>query len=317
MDGTTGMGVRALSLLALLGCGLLGCDQQRSGAVANATPASSAGPPSAGSAAATTATTPVAPSAAASGLPVVQLVAELPAVARNKIPPATLRASKEAEDAGERAYKAQDFTGSIPDFALAIRVDPGNLHARYELSRSLVKLGDTARALELLSGLRDFGCPLCAERVLAARNDDAFAPLRDDPRYLELSRGLDAKLFKLKPAGQRIMNWLMGSALGTFAAEPLLDPRALVVIEDHSAGAKQKFRQVFGGDELRHSLGAQYPKGIYPGELDRCSAGCCTTQRSDIPPVHLLRVCFTTFGENVVHLYKLEVEGDPSFSFPG
>lgn len=241
----------------------------------------------------------------------------LRALARNKLEQAVSAESRRFEEQGEQLYKAQDYVGSVPLFEKAINIDPGNVNARYELARSFAVLGDVDAALELLTALHDFGCALCIERVLAAGAEAAFAPLHKDQRYIGLSKDLDARLLPLKAAGQRIVNWFMYSDHKTQPNEELIDPRALIVLDDKSKGAEARYRRLFGYEELREFIQKHFPLGVYPGSLDSCSNSCCSVKNAQVPAVHLKRFCFKMHGPGAVHLFKLEVEGDPSFSFPG
>lgn len=240
-----------------------------------------------------------------------------PPVTRDKLPEATILESKKQEGEGERLFDAKDFTGSLPHFEKALATDPGNVNARYEFARSLLNAGKTDAALQLLQGLRDFGCPLCLERVLNVAKDEHFSALQKDPRYVALAKSIEVKFLKLDNAGKRIVSWFMNSEKPTLPAEELLDPRATIVLDDQSKGAAQRFRQLNGDEALRQFMRKQFPKGVYPGLLDRCENSCCTVKNNDILGVHLKRFCFKMYGAAAVHLFKFEVEGDPAASFPG
>jgi hypothetical protein len=240
-----------------------------------------------------------------------------PPLTRDKLPEATILESKKQEGEGERLFDAKDFAGSLPHFEKALVTDPGNVNARYEFARSLLNAGKADAALQLLQGLRDNGCPLCLERVLNVAKDEHFTALQKDPRYLALAKSIEVKFLKLDNAGKRIVSWFMNSEKPTLPAEELLDPRATIVLDDQSKGAAQRFRQLNGDEALRQFMRKQFPKGVYPGVLDRCENSCCTVKNSDILGVRLKRFCFKMYGAAAVHLFKFEVEGDPAASFPG
>lgn len=244
-------------------------------------------------------------------------VGTTPPLTRDKLPEATILESKKQEGEGERLFDAKDFVGSLPHFEKALATDPGNVNARYEFARSLLHAGKIDAALQLLQGLRDNGCPLCLERVLNVAKDEHFTALQKDPRYVALAKSIEVKFLKLDNAGKRIVSWFMNSEKATLPAEELLDPRATIVLDDQSKGAAQRFRQLNGDEALRQFMRKQFPKGVYPGLLDRCENSCCTVKNSEILGVHLKRFCFKMYGAAAVHLFKFEVAGDPAASFPG
>jgi hypothetical protein len=228
-----------------------------------------------------------------------------------------IQASKDADKAGDLVDKAKDYASAEKQYRRAVELDPGNVFARYNVARTLVLQDKVADGVAALSTLKEEGCHLCTERILAASLNDDFAKAKSDPAFIELTKDMHKSLFKVDVAVKSLVKWFMTTPNSELAEHEYIDPRSLVVIEDKTKGAKKRFVQLHGSEEFRKHVKEHYPKGIYPKGPRTCAKGCCDFAGSPIRGVHLKRLCFKTSGTSAVHLYKITIEGNPKASFPG
>ncbi|GEM_PF-1142296 len=255
----------------------------------------------------------VAPAGGASG-PIT--LPELPPLVRGALPIEPMKAARDLVDKAEGSEKAEAFDRALTEYREAISADPGHLNARYEYARVLARQGRTADVLSTLAPLKALACPLCIERLMAATSDPAFASAHKDKGFVELTSALGKELPKLSAAAKRMQEWFMFSPHANGPEESLLDPRALIVVEDRSLGAPARYVQLLGDAEFRKFLKVRFPRGVYPGKLSPCVGSCCTQSSPlDLRMAHLTQLCFKTTGAAAVHLYKIQVEGDPKARF--
>jgi Tetratricopeptide repeat len=257
-----------------------------------------------------------APAAAAAGTGAVAS-SDVPPLARGTLDGKRIESSKTAEAAADRAFGAKDYTTAEQESRRALALDPGNLHARYQLARTLVQRGEAASGVVVLEPLQALGCLLCLERLVAARKDPGFEPVHQDAHFVELTKDAHERLPKLELAAERLFSWFLLTERPVLPESELIDARALIVIEDGTAKATQRYYQLHGSEAFRRHVKRAYTKGIYPGYPRSCAKGCCTVTGAQILGVHLREMCFQTSGTAAVHLYKIRIEGDPVASFPG
>lgn len=299
--------------LIVSGCNQLWKRIEEMGKAEPAAPAPTAAPSAAPTAVTTQAKATAAPSTKA---PAAASTGGLPPLVRDDLPLEKISESKAADKAGDVAAKAGDLEGAEKEYRRALSIDPGNLAARYSLARTFLKKGDAETAIAALEPLNVPGCLLCAERLLTATQDKRFEKIHQNPTFLALTKDAHKSLLKMDIGVEHMIAWFMKTPHPTLQGDDYIDPRALIVIEDKTVGAKSRFVQLHGSQDFRRHVKAAYPKGIYPGGRHTCENGCCDFAGS-IPAVHLKRMCFKMSGAAPVHLYKIAIEGDPANSFPG
>ncbi len=318
---------RSLLGVGLLGVSLLGCKSESeesstsspsvsSGALSTNTVSSgaqSAAPPAAGApgaGAASTSDTPPTDTSASSKR-------NIPALERSAVAQPRLMASKTLDNEGDTQAKAGHWQAAQTLYERALRSDPGNVSARYNLARTLAATDATRDAIDLLCELRRADCKLCAERLGAALAEPAFRPIAGDVKFVECTKGAGDKLPTVRLAAETMNEWFLRSDRKTLAPHDLLDSRSLIVLENRAKGAKVRYEQLHGSAAFRERLPELFPNGVYPGGTPTCANGCCTAGGVMISGVHVVSMCFKTSGAAAVHLRKLVVEGDPESSFPG
>jgi len=256
-----------------------------------------------------------AQTAPAGNPPGASALPELPPLARGALDLAPMKAARDLVDKAEASEKAGVLDQALTEYREAMHGDAGHLNARYGYARVLAKQGRIADVLSTLAPLKALGCPWCIERLMAAATDPEFASVQKDKGFVELTGGLGKELPKLSTAAKHMEKWFMSTPSAVQPEESLLDPRALIVVEDRSPKAPARYVQLLGNAEFRKFLQARFPNGVYPGKLT-CTGSCCKqTSPLDLRLAHLTELCFKTIGAAAVHLYKIQIEGDPAQGF--
>lgn len=283
-------------------------------------PVATVAAPSQASASANRVAVPAASSTVPSALPAhtapgASALPELPPLARGALDLAPIKTARDLVDKAEASEKAGALEQALAENLEAMNSDPGHLNARYGYARVLAKQGRIADVLSTLAPLKALGCPMCIERLMAAATDPEFASAQKDKGFVELTGGLGMELPKLSSAAKRMEEWFMTTQNAVQPEESLLDPRALIVVEDRSLKAPARYVQLLGNAEFRKFLKARFPNGVYPGKLS-CAGSCCKqTSPLDLRLAHLSELCFKTIGAAAVQLYKIQIEGDPAQGF--
>jgi len=283
-------------------------------------PVATVAAPSQASASANRVSVPAASSTVPSALPAhtapgASALPELPPLARGALDLVPIKAARDLVDKAEASEKAGALEQALAENLEAMNSDPGHLNARYGYARVLAKQGRIADVLSTLAPLKALGCPMCIERLMAAATDPEFASAQKDKGFVELTGGLGKELPKLSSAAKRMEEWFMTTQNAVRPEESLLDPRALIVVEDRSLKAPARYVQLLGNAEFRKFLKARFPNGVYPGKLS-CAGSCCKqTSPLDLRLAHLTELCFKTTGSAAVQLYKIQIEGDPAQGF--
>ncbi|MEZ4473858.1 MAG: tetratricopeptide repeat protein [bacterium] len=89
---------------------------------------------------------------------------------------------------GLRALGRGDRVGAAELFEAAVRLDPAYHLARYNLACMYALLGRDEDALDILAAFEAAGCEDCRARVARAGTDPDWASLRDNPRFVRLTR---------------------------------------------------------------------------------------------------------------------------------
>jgi hypothetical protein len=259
-------------------------------------------------------TAPVATTSPATNKPVS---GGLPPLDRSSRPVDEIKASKDADKAGDIIDEGKDYATAEKQYRRAVELDPGNVFARYNVARTLVLQDKVPEGVAVLATLATKDCALCRERILSASLNDDFTKAKQTPEFVALAKDLHKSLPAVDVAARSVVKWFLTTERPEIPDHEYIDPRSTVVIEDRTRGAKKRFAQLHGAADLVSHIKQHYPKGIYPGGPRTCAKGCCDVKGSPILGVHLKRLCFETSGTSAVHLYKITIEGDPAGSFPG
>jgi transposase InsO family protein len=243
---------------------------------------------------------------------------------RPPLPPISLdtptrRARKASDRANSKALVALhkgDRSAALAGFDRAVRADPGNLMARYNLACVWALGGQHAAALAELAALKKAGCPACVGRVVRAAKDKDWKALHTSPAFKALSAGTAPPSTTAETVAKALDAALAGRG---GALEPLLHHRdQVILIHQHSISGDGDER-VLSRPEFKAWV-AEIVKPTAAGrptfngfEAMKCAGRCCTSQRSGIlhNNLYLDEVCVRRDSGGAVSLSKVRItDGD-------
>src|SRR3990170_3958577 len=84
---------------------------------------------------------------------------------------------------GLKLHRAGKYGEAVAKYREALKVDPSNTIARYNLASVLVTKGEPKRGLAVLAQFRVAGCDKCRQRLRDAQADKEWEPLWKDPEF--------------------------------------------------------------------------------------------------------------------------------------
>lgn len=241
----------------------------------------------------------------------------LPPVAATPPAPAARRASDAQNSAGFALSKAGDHAGAAARYRQAVRLDPSNVVARYNLGCALNRLGKAEPARARLAELKAAGCPTCVGRLVRARTDADWKSQWADPAFVALTgdakvtpaeaeavaRAVEATFLKKKPTA--LAGWL-----------PRRRPIRVRVTRRHDDAPSARVMQVAGVDLPAHlaglTQGADAPAAAGFGEM-ACAGKCCVGKAPAVSKRTLVieRVCLRHDSAGVPILDRVELAERP------
>lgn len=103
-------------------------------------------------------------------------------------PPSKAKVSegKQKNIAALTLHRAKKYDAAVAGYIEALRSDPSNTIARYNLASVLATKGDTKRALEVLAQFQVAACDYCLQRLRDAQADKEWQPLWADARFKQI-----------------------------------------------------------------------------------------------------------------------------------
>lgn len=241
----------------------------------------------------------------------------LPPVAAAPPAPAARRASDAQNSAGFALSKAGDHAGAAARYRQAVRLDPSNVVARYNLGCALNRLGKAEAARARLAELKAAGCPTCVGRLARARTDPDWESQWADPAFRALTG--DATVAPADPA--TVARAVEASFLKqqSSALTPWLPRRRPVrvrVTRRQDDAASARVMQVAGADLGAHLAGliqgADAPAAVGFGEMT-CAGACCIGKAPPVtkPTLVIERVCLRHDSAGVPILDRVELAERP------
>ncbi len=228
--------------------------------------------------------------------------------------------SRRIEKRGLKAMREDSFDAAVEHFFEAIEVDPGNVNARYNLSCALSRLGDRVAAVVMLAQLRDQGCGSCLGKVLKARRDPDFDPIRKAKSFVSVIADAEADLASTADTAMLVAAWATASKE---ADPPLaLDPRRKVSVRvgcPTCRASKAEVGVVRGPASLRTWVERKrraFSGGLADPVLADCKGKCCAFTQPDPATVSpdtlfLAEVCFRVEAGVATSLSKLALHRYP------
>ena len=99
---------------------------------------------------------------------------------------AQVDAGKKLNVEGLTLHRAKKLDAAIAKYTEALKQDPSNTIARYNLASAFVTKGDSKRALAILGQFQVKSCAFCLQRLRDARADKEWKPLWNDPAFKTL-----------------------------------------------------------------------------------------------------------------------------------
>ncbi len=87
---------------------------------------------------------------------------------------------------GLKLYSKKDYRGAIALYIEALKLDPGNLLARYNLSCAYNLNGEPEKGLALLNEFKTADCPICRQRLIRASEDADWHSMWAHPLFVEI-----------------------------------------------------------------------------------------------------------------------------------
>ncbi|MBL4687684.1 MAG: tetratricopeptide repeat protein [Nannocystaceae bacterium] len=233
---------------------------------------------------------------------------------------AHMELSRRIEKRGLKAMRADQFDDAVERFFEAIEVDPGNVDARYNLACALSRTGDRPASVAMLGQLRDEGCGACLGKVLKARRDSDFDPIRKSKAFVAVVTGAERNLAEAADTAMAVAAW---TGMGKKSEVPLaIDPRRKITVRvgcPSCRASKAEVAMVRGDKALRTWVERKrraFSGGIAEPTLGECKGKCCTFALPDPQTVSpdvlfLAELCFRIEAGVVTSLSKLSLHRYP------
>ncbi|MCB9535339.1 MAG: tetratricopeptide repeat protein [Myxococcales bacterium] len=241
----------------------------------------------------------------------------MPPVAATPPAPAARRASDAQNSAGFALSKAGDHAGAAARYRQAVRLDPSNVVARYNLGCALNRLGKAEAARARLAELKAAGCPTCVGRLVRARQDPDWQSQAGDPAFVALTG--DAKIAPAEPAdvARAVEASFLGEkAPGLEAWLPRRRPVRVRVTRRQDDAPSARVMQVAGAELAAHlaglTQGPDAPAAAGFGAMT-CAATCCVGKApaASKPTLVIERVCLRHDSAGVPILDRVELAERP------
>jgi len=101
-------------------------------------------------------------------------------------------------------HRAKKYDAAVAGYIGALKADPSNTIARYNLASVLVTKGDTKRALEVLAQFQVAACDFCIQRLRDAQADTEWKPLWADAKFKQIVAFAPARLAPVPAPGGKV-----------------------------------------------------------------------------------------------------------------
>jgi hypothetical protein len=259
---------------------------------------------------------PAAPPAPPPAKPAPVDAAVIDAAARADLPPLDLAEvdaknmtqSIDKNTAGYKQHAAKHYPEAAAAYTEAIKLDPGNLLARYNLASVYSSTNEDDKALALLAQLERSDCRACTGILVHAKTDGEWKHLAKDPRFTAIVDGATADKVDLKKVSQMVIDAVTkGGKLD--GLRPYVHPRGPIKVAMLFYGPPEQAPPpdlLYGWTQF-----AAWAKPIKrltdAGELN-CDGTCCKAGPHGDSSFVVGRVCFGGVGGV---LFVTEIGLDP------
>lgn len=243
---------------------------------------------------------PVAPPDAA---PLV----DLPPLVVGEADEETIKKSVNLNNAGYVAHKKQDWPTAEAKYTEAVRADPGNLRARFNLACVYSSSDQADKAFFVLAQFKQADCRACDAVLLKAKADREWQARLQDPRFVVLQDGLAPTPTDLKQATRALQKALR--AKKPDGLEPYIHPRNPIKVTEVAYGEEVKPEYFYGWPGLVRLLGTMITK-LELNDIRSCAKSCCTTGERGDSSFVVDKVCFEGGGD-VLFVSSIEFDSGP------
>lgn len=229
----------------------------------------------------------------------------------------TMKKSTDTDTKAATARKAKQYAKATELYLEALKTDPGNRPARYNLARTLILDDKHDAGLAVLDQLYrvEEQCWRCEGLLLRAAQEKDFGAVHDRPEFKERTSlpNVGKTLPKFEPAAKMVLGWLGNPTMDNLP--PLVDSRTFIILQRKGSAFKMfKGAQAFVDyvqDKSNFPNGRKWGGVVGPpmGMSYKCPNECCEISSYDPPGRRnlLQRMCFKAQGGVAVALNKLVV----------
>ena len=234
---------------------------------------------------------------------------DLPPLSLAEADEETIKKSVDLNNVGYAAHKKKDWPAAEAGYIDAVKADPGNLRARFNLACVYSSSDQADKAFAVLSQFKVPDCRACDAVLLKAKTDHEWKARLTDPRFVALQDGITAETTDLKQATKALIKAARKGKVD--GLEPYIHPRNPIKITSIAWGPQDNAAPtyVYGWPGFVAHIG----KGN--GDIDElditCTKTCCSShgQRGDSSDV-VEKVCFEGGGD-VVFVSSIEYDFGP------
>jgi len=249
---------------------------------------------------------PIAVDAAAVASP----LGDLPALSLADVDKAAIEASFKLNNEGYQLHKQKKFDDAAAKYRDAVKSDPANLLARYNLASAWLSAGKTDQALAVLAQFEHEDCRACTGILVHAKSDAEWKSVWTDPRFKAATDAAVADKVDRKKVMKLVIEAFKSGK--TDGLEPYIHPRSPIKMTEFiyaPPDQQPKPELVYGWSAFKAYVAK--PMKLEDAGVARCDARCCYAgQRGDSSDV-VEHVCFGGPG-GVSFVTEIGIEYGPA-----
>ncbi|KAB2893233.1 MAG: tetratricopeptide repeat protein [Kofleriaceae bacterium] len=234
------------------------------------------------------------------------LLGDLPPLLLAEVDEATIKSSVALNNAGYAAHKKKDWATAEAKYREAVKADPGNLRARYNLACVYSSSDQAERAFAVLEQFKRPDCRACDAVLVKAKEDREWAARTQDPRFLAIVDGLTPAKTDMKQVTKLLITALRTGK--TDGLEPYVHPRHPIAHSVLAYSPDQPPPDRYYGWSGFLKLVGKGDRSIEDNGVRSCTDSCCHTGGRGDSSYVVDKVCFSGTGDV---LFISEIELDP------
>lgn len=201
---------------------------------------------------------------------------DLPPLVIGELDEATIKKSINLNNAGYAAHKKQDWATAEAKYTEAVRADPGNTRARFNLACVYSSSDQADKAFFVLGQFKQPNCRACDAVLLKAKVDREWKARLDDPRFVALQEGITGEPTDTEKVTRMLIKALKTGK--TDGMEPYIHPRNPIKVTELVWGPDQpKPEYIYGWTGFVKEVGKGNKElDLLDIECNR-DGSCCTS----------------------------------------